>query len=207
MLKVIRQGLFTGLVLQLAIGPVFFYIMHLTLKLSPLDGVAGVLGAMVADYIYIAAAILGVGSMLEKGKVRHFLGLVGSLVLLLFGAFMIISAFETGNQDALGFAGSSHPASSFLGVFFLTLSSPLTILFWSGLFAARAVERNYTRRELAIFGFSAGLMTLAFNGLAVGLVSLTKGGIPQGFVSISNILVGALLVFYAFCRFYKTYAK
>jgi len=42
-LKIFGNGLATGLILQLAIGPVFFFIINLSLQRSLIDGLVGVL--------------------------------------------------------------------------------------------------------------------------------------------------------------------
>ena len=67
-MKIFKNGLLTGLVLQLAIGPVFFYIINLTLQENTLNGLTATLGAMLADYVYIVLAIFGIGKLLEKEK-------------------------------------------------------------------------------------------------------------------------------------------
>ncbi|MBN1278167.1 MAG: hypothetical protein K9I59_02160 [Chlorobium sp.] len=54
----------------------------------------------------------------------------------------------------------------------------MTIVFWTSLFAAKAVEQGYTKRSLTIFAFSAGLATLVFLGCAVLIFSTLKVSIP-----------------------------
>ena len=41
--RVLKNGLLTGLLLQVAIGPVFFFVMNIALQAGPLDGLAAVL--------------------------------------------------------------------------------------------------------------------------------------------------------------------
>ena len=69
--KVFKNGLATGLILQLAIGPVFFFIVNLTLRKTIFDGLAGVLAVTLVDYFYIALAIFGIGKLLENKKVKR----------------------------------------------------------------------------------------------------------------------------------------
>ena len=47
-MKVFKNGLLTGLVLQMAIGPVFFFIVNLTLQKTIFDGFSGVIGVTLA---------------------------------------------------------------------------------------------------------------------------------------------------------------
>ena len=66
--KVFRNGLMTGLFLQLAVGPVFFFIVSLALQRSIYDGLIAVLAVTLVDYFYITIAIIGIGKLLEKEK-------------------------------------------------------------------------------------------------------------------------------------------
>jgi threonine/homoserine/homoserine lactone efflux protein len=203
MLRVFVNGLSTGLVLQLAIGPVFFFILNITLQRSLLDGLLSVLAVTVVDYVYITLAITGVGKLLEKKTVQKKLALISSMVLVIFGIIMLVSARDILTETKLQAQPASDYGSSFLSAFLLTLSSPLTIVFWTGLFAAKAIEYTYSKRQLVVFGFSAGLATLLFLGCAVVILSLVQASVPALLVRLLNVLVGALLILYGVIRFSK----
>ncbi len=198
--SIVVHGFATGLLLQVAIGPVFFYILNTVLRATPLDALAAVLGVTLVDYIYIALAVLGVGKLLERPKIKYLLGVGSSVVLVAFGAIMIISAARATANGVQIAAGVSNALSGFLSAFLLTLSSPLTIVFWTGLFAAKAIEQGYSRRQLAMFGLAAGLATLAFLGLAVALFTLIRASIPATVVRILNLVVGGILFAYGIQR-------
>lgn len=201
-MKIFKNGLMTGLLLQLAIGPVFFFIVNLTLQKTILDGFAGVLGVTLADYFYIFLAIFGIGTLLEHQKVKKMFGIVSSIVLILFGLIMIRGiVFNTTNTHSI--INSVNIVSSFISVFLLTISSPLTIVMWTSLFAAKTIEYNYTKKELIIFGFSTGLATFLFMGIAVILFSLIKGSVPILLIKVLNLIVGCLLIGYGGIRVIK----
>ncbi len=201
-MKIFKNGLLTGLVLQLAIGPVFFFIINLTLQKTALDGLVATLGATLADYVYITLAIFGIGKLLEKERVKKIFGIISSIVLIVFGIFVIknvlIENFSAGVNT-----NSVSLFSSFIYTFFLTLSSPLTIFLWTSLFAAKALEYNYSKKELLIFGFSTGLATFVFIGTAVIIFSSIKGNIPITLIQILNLIVGCLLIGYGGIRLRK----
>ena len=72
-MKIFKNGLMTGLVLQLAIGPVFFFIVNLTLQRTIFDGLAGALAVTLGDYFYITLSILGIGKLLERQQIKKYL--------------------------------------------------------------------------------------------------------------------------------------
>ncbi|KKP67140.1 MAG: Lysine exporter protein (LYSE/YGGA) [Candidatus Roizmanbacteria bacterium GW2011_GWA2_35_19] len=202
-MKVFKNGLITGLIFQLAIGPVFFFIVNLTLQKTMLDGLAGVIGVTLADYFYIALAIIGVGKILENNKIKKAFGIVSSVVLILFGLTMLKGVANI-QISANTIIDSANIFSSFLSVFLLTISSPLTIVFWTGVFAAKTIELNYSKKELFIFGLSTGLATFIFMSLSVILFSLIKQIVPIILIQLLNGLVGFLLVGYGILRLKKS---
>jgi len=201
-MKIFRNGLSTGLLLQLAIGPVFFFIANLTIQRTILDGLVAVLAVTIVDYIYITLAILGVGRLLENKKVKKAFGVISSVVLIIFG-WIIIKGVIGSEPATSANATSSNLFTSFSSVFVLTISSPLTIVFFTSLFATKAVELNYTKRELLIFGLSTGSATFMFLGASVILFSIIGGVIPVMLISFLNILVGLVLIGYGTIRLVK----
>ena len=203
-MKIFREGLATGLILQLAIGPIFLFITNLTLQKTLSDGLAAVLGATVADYFYITLAILGIGKFLEKEKWRKIFGIFGALALIVFGVFIFKNGWAGSAPSA---ASPDSLFSSFVTTLFLTMASPLTIVFWTSIFVSKAVEYNFTRRELWFFGLSAGLSTIVFIGTTVILLSVVKTAIPFLLVKALNWAVGCLLVAYGGMRLGKLLKK
>jgi threonine/homoserine/homoserine lactone efflux protein len=203
MIPILMDGFLTGLFLQLAIGPVFLYILNISLQRSVADGFVAVLAVTIVDYIYITSAILGVGKLLEKPKAKLYLGLISSIVLILFGIVMIISAINPDTIDLPNTEGGTSIFASFISVFILTISSPLTIVFWTGLFASKAIEKEYSKKQLLIFGIAAGSATLLFLGSSVLLFSLIRSSIPSGLLLILNIAVGSILIIYGTVRLIK----
>lgn len=205
-MKIFRNGLATGLVLQFAIGPVFFFIINLVLQKSIFDGLAGVLAVTIVDYFYITLAIFGIGKLLENKKVKKMFGNISSIVLIIFG-IIIIKGIMGGDISATINTNSTNLLSSFMSVFLLTISSPMTIIFFTSIFTAKALEYNYTKKELFIFGFGTGLATFLFMGTSVILFSLVKGGVPILLIQILNLMVGCLLVGYGGIRLLKVYKE
>ncbi len=201
-MKEFKNGLITGLTLQLAIGPVFFFIVNLALQKTIFDGFAGVLAVTSVDYLYIALAILGIGSLLQNKLFKKVFGIISSLVLAIFGWLMLKGVLEA-KATAGALSSTSNLVSSFASVFLITISSPLTIVLFTSLFTAKAIEYKYTKKELVKFGLGAGSATFLFMGTSVVFFSLIKGAIPVLLIQVMNGLVGILLIGYGLLRLYK----
>ena len=198
------NGLLTGLFLQLALGPVFFYIFGITVDSNYINGLSGILAVTIVDYLYIVLSLIGIGRLLQKDKIKKIFGSVSSVILMLFGLMMLYKGLVFIN-DA-GHAGSVAwtPVNSFTSCFILTVSSPLTIVFWTSAFSAKAIEKNYEKKHLVIFGIGTGLSTFLFLSLSMMILSLVKSTIPGLIVQILNCMVGFVLIYYGITRTIKT---
>jgi arginine exporter protein ArgO len=201
-MKEFKNGLLVGLTLQLAVGPVFFFIINLALQKTIFDGFAGVLAVTLVDYLYISLAIFGIGRLLNNKKFKKVFGIASSVVLAIFGWLILKDVFDVRVMtDAL--SSTSNLVVSFTSVFLITISSPMTILFFTGLFTAKAIEYKYTKKELVRFGLGTGFATLLFMGMSVVLFSLIKETVPVLLIQVLNGLVGVLLIGYGSLRLYK----
>lgn len=201
MFQVFINGLSTGLILQLAIGPVFFFILNIAMQRTMLDGFSSVSAVTLVDYLYIILAVVGVGKLLENPRTKNRLGMLSAVVLFIFGIIMLLSLRGALANPVAAAQSSSNYWGSFLAAFLLTIASPLTIVFWTSLFAAKAIEYGYTKKQLVIFGLAAGLATVLFLGSAVMIFSIVKASIPLLLVKILNALVGVVLLVYGVIRF------
>jgi len=202
LIKVFIKGFSTGMMLQVAIGPVFFFITNIALQTGTMNGMLAVLAVTLVDYIYILLAIAGVGRYLENDRVKRALGIAGSIFLLLFGIVMGWNALMGTRHNPLEVTGYS-PYYSFTSAFILTLSSPLTIVFWTSIFASRLMELSFSKNELILFGLSSGLAPFIFLGCSVVILSIFRPHVPLVIVQALNGLVALILIFYGIFRSVK----
>lgn len=88
-IKVLKNGLLTGFIINLAIGPLFFFVVNLALQRTVLDGLIGVLALTIVSYIYIALAVFGIGKLFENKKVKKIFAIISPMVLIIFGGIII----------------------------------------------------------------------------------------------------------------------
>jgi len=199
-MKPLLNGMLTGLFLQLALGPVFFFILGITVESNYMNSLYAILAVTLADYIYIGLSLIGIGRLLQKGKMKTIFGMFGSIILLLFGLMILYKGlvFINGTEQIRPIEWT--PVNSFSSCFILTISSPLTIIFWSSVFSAKAIEKNYKKNQLIIFGIGTGLSTFLFLSLTMMILSVLKSNIPGIIVQVLNCIVGLLLIYYGILR-------
>lgn len=207
MQKIFFKGLITGLILQLAIGPVFIFVANIVLQKGLMNGLSSVVAITVVDYIYIILAIVGVGKILEEERIKRIFTIISSLILIIFGVLMLEKAFIFAQNDVQDLIINDGLKQSFISAFILTISSPLTIVFWTSIFTAKMAEYSMKKKELIVFGLASGLATLLFLGSCVIIMSYVKTMIPVELIQILNLLVGLILIGYGLVRSIKSIRK
>ena len=206
-MKPLIDGMVTGLLLQLALGPVFFYVFGITIDSNFINSLFAILAVTLADYIFIILSLFGVGKLLQTDKKKIIFGLVGSILLLVFGSIILYNGLifkcNVDQIDSIVWT----PFKSFTSCFILTISSPLTIVFWGSIFSAKAIEKKYFKKELIIFGLSAGASTFLFLFFTMIILSFFKSSIPNEIVQILNCTVGFLLIIYGTTRAVRVVSK
>lgn len=203
MKRIFLKGLTTGLILQLAIGPVFIFIVNIAFQKGLTNALFAVSAVTIVDYIYIAMAIIGLGKILEKKQRKKLFTIISSLVLMIFGLLMIKKGFKFSINNTESGLIANNLRESFSSAFILTISSPLTILFWTTIFTAKTIEYSMNRKELVIFGFASGLATFLFLGFLVILLSFVRTMISTEIIQGLNVSVGIILILYGLMRVLK----
>ncbi len=153
------EGLGFGLILQISVGPVCIAVLHKALTLGFGHAFAMVWGAALVDALYILLSVLGVSALLQIGPARLVVGLVGTLLLLYFGLRYLRSPAGTTQVEHR----DESPLQSFAFGVGLTLTNPLTIVFWAGVLGAMMSTHTF-KQAGGVFYFSAGCVaaTLLF---------------------------------------------
>lgn len=184
-----------GMLLQLAVGPICIFIFRAASTKGFISALAGVMGVALADGLYILAAIAGLGALIEKRSgAKVTMRLFGGAVLLFYGLATASGAFGLRMLPKLEMPAWVNVDTTFLHALFLTLSSPLSIVFWAGVFSAKISESDFSRAQIRLFGLGAVLSTLvsltAVAALGAGVRPFLSPSVMQGM----NLTVGVVLI-------------
>jgi threonine/homoserine/homoserine lactone efflux protein len=159
------QGLGLGLILQVSVGPVCIAVLHKGIDQGFRHAFVMAWGAALVDALYIFLSVVGVAALLQFESARMIVGLGGAALLLFFGLrYLRAPAERTRVQPG----GASHLKSFAYGVA-LTLTNPLTILFWVGILGSMMSTRTFDQAGGVVY-FAAGCVTatlLFLTGVAV----------------------------------------
>ena len=127
------------------------------------------LGAILADGIYMVLVYFGVVHFLEITFMKTFLWLFGFFVLTYTGFETVLNARKL--DVAQRNATDSH-LSSFLSGFLMSISNPLTILFWLGIYGSVLANTadKYDIQHLILYSSAIFLGILCWD-LTMAIVS------------------------------------
>lgn len=199
-MRPILDGLLTGLLLQLALGPVFFYIVGITLDSTVVNVLCAIIAVTIVDFFYIWLAIIGVANIIQRDRFSTIIRVLGSLILILFGAAIMHKGVVGVTQPQFTLEGAWTPIKSFTSCFVLTISSPMTIVFFSGIFSTKAIEKGYQKDQLYYFGFGTGSATFFFLTLSMLAIHFVKSGISNTIIQVMYCIVGIVLIYYGVTR-------
>jgi threonine/homoserine/homoserine lactone efflux protein len=127
------RGLLLGFTIAATVGPISLLTIRRTLAHGRIYGLASGLGVALADSTYAAIAAFGLTAITSVlVGARMLLGLVG-------GAFLVLLAIRTMTSrptEVAVVAERPGLVAAFGSIFGLTMTNPMTILSFAGLFAA-----------------------------------------------------------------------
>lgn len=195
------RGLRLGLVLQLSVGPVCLFILQTAIARGITAALNAVLAVTLVDACYILLASLGLGTCLKNAPVlQKKLRYCGAAVLFHFSCTNLFDALQPQFAPATVLLPQF---SSFYAAILLTLSNPLTIIFWLGLLSAQVSQYQLTSKQLLAFAggcISATLLFLSLVAFLGGRSTILLSALLQ---QIIQICIGLLLLFFAY-RLIKT---
>ncbi len=194
MIKAVLSGFMFGMILQISVGPICFYVFNQALENGFIHSFKALLAVVMVDFFYIILAIIGLGKVLQKKRWRKWIKNIGGVVLIVFAVQLVLNIFNISIIPFFQFKNISD--SSFWTGFFLTLSNPLTIVFWSGVFSIKIIEKKYQQKELIIFSTGAIVATLLFL-MAIALLGLAFSQfLSPLIIKILNMIVVIILFYF-----------
>ncbi|MEK4875037.1 LysE family transporter [Bacillus sp. FSL W8-0102] len=189
--------LLLGLSLAAPIGPINAAQLDKGIKSGFMHAWLVGVGALIADAFYMMLVYLGFVRFLDAPFIQAFLWLFGFFVLVYTG----VESLLTAGKISTNVQRSSQPLfKTFISGFFMSLSNPLTILFWLGIYGSVLAKTATTYGKEQLFFLSgtifAGIflwdLTMAF------IASSFRKLLSTNFLYLTSFLSGLSLVGFGF---------
>jgi len=191
-LDLFLRGLIIGFSIAAPVGPIGVLCIRRTLTEGRASGFLSGLGAATADALYGCVAGFGLtvisGFLIDQ---RFWIQLIGGIFLLALG----IKTLRSVPAERAAAASGSGLAASYASTLLLTLTNPMTILSFAGIFAALGVADTggdlsaAARLVLGVFIGSAAWWLILSGG-----VGLLREKLSAGLLHWTNRLSGVILL-------------
>jgi threonine/homoserine/homoserine lactone efflux protein len=192
---VIIDGIRFGMILQFAIGPICLLVFRTSGTLGLFQGITVVIGVALIDALYIFLASIGMGSILDNSKIKRTLKYIGGIVIIIFGFNIILNSFNfTIIPNIRIVQNNTHNA--FVQGLILTISNPLSIIFWGGVFSGKIGNENYSKFDIFQFGIGCIISTITFLSVIAVIGSIVNVFLTEIVINVINAIVGFIIILF-----------
>lgn len=192
-MSVLISYFFLGISLAAPIGPINAAQLDRGIKYGFFNAWLIGLGSVAADLVYMLVVYFGLIHILDIPFVKAFLWLFGFFVLTYTGIESLKSTKLI--SSARGESDESYKKSFFAG-FLMSISNPLTILFWLGIYGSILANTaaSSSLEELAVYSCAIIAGLVLWDVSMATLSSVFREFLSAGFLAAISILSGVSLI-------------
>ena len=185
------RGLIIGFTIAAAVGPITLLVIRRTIDHGGVYGFASGLGVATADATYGGIAAFGLTAITSVLVSSHaVLGIVGGTVIAVLGVRTMLSrpsgpALDT---ERPGMAGA------FASIYALTMTNPLTIVLFAGVFAGIGLAAGSSFVDAAALTLGVWAGSTLWWVLLCSVVAWVRGRVSTSALLWVNRISGAALV-------------
>jgi threonine/homoserine/homoserine lactone efflux protein len=185
------RGLVIGFTIAMAVGPITLLVIRRTIDHGGAYGFASGLGVATADATYGAIAAFGLTAITSLLVANHAaLGLIGGAVIVFLG-IRIARSHPTSpavDGERPGLVGA------FASIYALTMTNPLTIVLYAGVFAGIGLAAGSSFVDAAVLTLAVWLGSTLWWVVLCSIVAWVRGHVSATALLWVNRLSGAALV-------------
>lgn len=208
-LGLIYQAIIIIVLLTFSFGPAFFALINTGIKHGYKTGAFLAMGVVFSDlFLCILVCMLvhfGMSNLLHSEKTQTFFGIIGGIVLIVFGAFFF-KKIPVKTDDTIDIKNQlPSPKVMLLKGFLLNLFNPTVWLLWLANVTAIAKPLEYNIYKMLIF-FLFVLTAVLFVELSkVKLANRIKHYLTAKIMMIINYITGTSLIIFGLLLIYNHY--
>lgn len=195
-MEIVLKGIFSGLVLAILVGPVFFTLLQASIEKGFWSGVFVAIGISVSDALYIALSFLGLSGLFNSAKFQVYLSYVGGSIIFCFGAYyLFIKSRKIINFSNVEHVKERSPYRLMAKGFIINGFNPMVLLFWIGTISIATGELGYTTNTQAItFLISIVATVFITDIIKAKLADKLRILLTPGIIKVMNIVLGIVML-------------
>lgn len=205
-MQLFLEGILFGLFLAFSMGPIFIIITQTSIQKGWKAGLMVGIGIWISDLLYIAGCLLfiqTIGDTLEDPKVKFWGGLIGAVILLIFGLFLMLTPQKLQSEELK--LTAKNFAQYFSKGFFINSLNPFTPIFWFGVTSSYIITRGLNTNESLILLASIMFMIVFSDSVKVFLAQLIRTRLKDHHMKYISWVAGISLLAISGFLFYETF--
>jgi threonine/homoserine/homoserine lactone efflux protein len=208
MIVVVIKGLLVGLSIALffGFGPSFFAVFQTALYKGYWRGALMAFGVFLSDVLMVTVSLLGAKSVVENSEKYEVLGIIGGLILIVFGIVILKKkTLRTDKDENFELIPENpHPAFCIGKGFLLNIANPFIWIFWAGMVMGVAAPLKAQHANVILFFGTALLTIFAVDLTKVIIANKIKPIINDKFLIGINRAAGIMLIIFGVTLLIKT---
>lgn len=203
-MQYIVEGILLGLMLTIMLGPILIALIQTTIQHGSKAGFVVGSGIWVSDFLIIFFcyyALHAIGDIIQGDGFRFWLGLIGGIILMIFGLGAILKKVKIGPEK--NYFTAKNYAGFWLKGFLVNTVNPFTFIFWIGVISSYLIAKSATQTESLLFLGSIMVTIIISDCAKVILAKYIKEKMTEQHIQKFNKVAGlGLLLFgvYLMCR-------
>jgi threonine/homoserine/homoserine lactone efflux protein len=195
------QNILLGLSLAAPIGPVNLEIIKRGLNSGFKQAFLTGFGAMCADTTYLVLIFFGLTSFLNFALMKIVLGILGSMILIYMGMISTKEYFKTDTAENTRRLFNSSFATGYV----LAISSPMTIIWWTGVFGALLASQTHIQTNTSAFFSCLSILLGCFLWVLSLALALHFGKkiINERITKLISLVAGCFLIVFGIYFLYR----
>jgi len=200
MFTAIYEGILLGLFLAFSIGPSFFALINTGINYGFKSGAALAFGIFFSDLFFVMVTVslihFGMSDLLTDPKHQAFMGVIGGIVLIVYGAFHFVNKNIKVDEENKPEIKTPKYYVLLIKGFFLNMFNPFVWIFWIATTTAISSKYEFHLYRIIIFFVSVLCVVICSDLLKTFVANKIKKILnAKMLVNIRHISGGLLIVF------------
>lgn len=200
------EGIGAGIVLAFLIGPAFFALIQTSIYRGFYSGLQLALGIVLSDITLIGLSYLGALQLLSNEQNKYTVGIVGGIVLIIFGIITFSRKYKVPSQSKIEIRVKSDKFFKYvLKGYFINILNPFLIIFWLAVIAGVSAKYHIHSKETVIFFVGIIVTVFLTDTFKCFIAHKIKKYLNVKVLVFINRLVGILLIIFGIFMFIRLF--
>ena len=209
MFSAIYEGILLGLFVAFSIGPAFFALINTGIHHGFKAGATVALGIFSSDLFFIAITVslihFGMADVITNPKHQAFMGVVGGIVLIVYGVIHFIQKDAKNQADTEIVIESPNTFSLLSKGFLLNLFNPFVWIFWMATSTAISSKYEFNILHILTFYISTLVIVLGTDLLKTYIGHTIKEKLNATILLRIRQVTGGFLIAFGLYLIYKVF--